>query len=283
MKGITQMPIRRWNAPSLRTDADTTHLVRILVTALACQLWGCASASVYNGGQNDGSAGTAADGKDVTGSDEKNAKNDVGTPDSSSWVCDPFTNAGCDSDKKCTALQSSETLSLGCGGKDTKSEGDDCTQTVTNGTQTGDDCGDGLACFSIHGESKCRRICPTSGTANACPTSSVCSLSVSGLTGLAFCQEPCKVLEQEGCQSGEACYALAIGGVCFKAGTTNTGDSCSNAYDCESGSTCITSGSTGVCSSFCSTATDGTPSCSDGKTCKPLPGTLPEDNAGYCI
>ena len=282
------MPIRRWNAPSPRIDAGMTRLLRILVAALACQVWGCASASVNNIGPTDSGAGDTvpqADGKNAT---DSTVKNDSATSDTFSGVCDPFTNSGCASDKKCTALQNNDnSLSLGCGDKEgTKAEGESCNQTAPSGMQTGDDCDDGLACFAVNAESTCHRICPTSGSAHACPSSSICSLYISHLyeQGLAFCQPPCKPLDQTGCQSGEACYSINIGDVCYSAGSKKPGDTCSisNPNDCMSGSTCITSGSTGVCSSYCSMAAGGTPSCSGGLTCNKLPGTLSEPNAGYC-
>ena len=270
----------------MKTGAHVTRLLPVLVALLACQVWGCASAKVRDIGPTDsgaGGAGSQTDGKDATG---PNVKKDGATTDTLSGVCDPFTNAGCDSGKKCTALQdANKTLSLGCGDKEgTKGEGDPCTQTAPSGTQTGDDCADGLACFSYPGEATCHRICPTSGTSNACPSSSVCSLAVPGLTGLAFCQPSCKPLEQTGCQPNEACYSILVGDVCYGAGSTDPGGNCSisSPNDCKRGSTCITGGSTGVCSSYCSMATGGTPSCSDGKTCSPLPGNLSETNAGYC-
>jgi hypothetical protein len=285
------MLIRRWNAPSPRIEVGTTRLLRILVAVLACQVWGCAKASVRTTGQTDGGAGDAAlqaDGKDATGS---GVKNDTATPDTFAGVCDPFTNSGCDSDKKCTALQNSDyTLSLGCGDKDNKGEGESCKQIAPSGTQTGDDCADGLACFDINDGRgpTCHRICLMSGTAHACPSSSICSLKIDNLAvlGLAFCQASCKPLEQEGCQSGQtSCYLTDIGAECLSNqppyGSTKPGATCTHANDCEPGSTCIVS-STTVCASFCSMATNGTPSCSDGKTCNKLPGTPPEPNAGYC-
>lgn len=285
------MRIHRGNAPSLKTDANTTSLLRVLAAALVCQIWGCASGTIYNAETADGGSGGTggqADGSDTTGA---NVKKDGAPTDSYSGVCDPFSNSGCDSDKKCTALLSPEdgknVLALGCGDrKGSKSEGESCTQDAPSGTQTGDDCADGLACFAAGGGATCHRICPTSGTAHACPSSSICSLRVDSMTavGLAFCQPSCKPLEQTGCQSGEACYSINLGDVCYPAGSVSPGDKCSITApnDCASGSTCITNGSTGVCSSYCSMAADGTPRCSDGKTCTPLPGNLSEPNAGYC-
>ncbi|HEY5284315.1 MAG TPA: hypothetical protein VIM14_16100 [Polyangia bacterium] len=279
------MRIHRWNAPSLKTDANTTRLLRILAAALVCQVSGCASGTIYNVGTTDGGSGGTGGQADASDAPGSNIKKDGAPTDSYSGACDPFSNSGCDSNKKCTALQNSDrTLTLGCGDKNgTKGEGETCTQTAPAGTQTGDDCDQGLACFAVGGSSTCHRICPTSGTANACPSSSVCSLVVTGLTGLAFCQPSCKPLEQTGCQSNEACYTINIGAICL--GTTNAtkkpGDACSQPNECEGGSTCV-NGATSACASFCSTAATGTPSCPSGKTCTPLPGTPPEPNAGYC-
>ena len=183
--------------------------------------------------------------------------------------CDPFSNLGCSSDQKCIALQSGNALGLGCGSKGSQSEGDTCTPVMTGGAQTGDDCGDQLACFKLNTASAytCHRICPTAGKANACPGSETCSLVVSGLNGLAFCQPTtsCQPLEQTGCPSDQACYYGTKGAICAGIGPAQPGETCVNANDCAKGSTCLTVGSTGTCSSFCSTADGGTPGCSNGE------------------
>jgi hypothetical protein len=282
------MRIHRRNAPSLKTDANTPRLLRVLAAALVCQIWGCASGTIYNVGTDDGGSGGTGGQADASDTSGSNAKKDSATPDSYAGVCDPFSNNGCDSDKKCTALISNQAgqnvLLLACGDKKgDRGEGESCTQYSSAGTQTGDDCADGLACFAIGNGATCHRICPTSGTANACPSSSICSLRFDSMTalGLAFCQAPCQPLEKTGCQSDKACYATPAGAVCLTPGSAQPGETCTNPNDCAADSTCIT-GSTNVCSTFCSTATNGQPSCPSGKTCTPLPGTPPEPNAGYC-
>jgi hypothetical protein len=262
------MPRHPWNALTVSSHSGATHLLFITVAALACQSLGCASANV-NQEQPGPDSGTA----DTTpGADSPGTKNDGPATDVLYGSCDPFTNSGCPSDKKCTALQSGSVLGLGCGGKASKGEGDTCSPVMTGGTQTGDDCGNQLACFKLasDNEATCHRICPTTGTANACPGTDTCSLVVPGLTNLAFCQTStsCLPLEQTGCPSDQACYYGTKGAVCapVPGSPKKPGEACVSANDCAKGSTCLLVGSAGVCSSFCSTASGGTPSCSGAST-----------------
>jgi hypothetical protein len=231
-----------------------------LIPVLA--LFGCAGAKVSGNGQN----------------------NDGGQRDGGPAVCDPFSNSGCPSDKKCTALQKSGgALALGCDSRGSKTEGATCTPTIVGSAQTGDDCGDSLSCFSIQGDPAptCHRFCDA---ANACPSGSICALPVGNLV---FCRPSCLPLQAaSGCVSGQGCYSIENGAICMTAGSKKPGDTCTAANDCQPGSTCVrdASGHTS-CASFCSTATGGTPPCSSstgGATCTPLPGTLPEPNAGVC-
>jgi hypothetical protein len=244
---------------------------------------GCASAKVSDlaprpdGGTGDAAA--VADGKDASGPNGKN----YGA--SSYGACDPFSNVGCSNGQKCAALQQSDkTLALGCGDKGSKTEGATCTQTVTSGAQTGDDCTDGFSCFNVGSGTICHRICATVGT-DACPGTETCSVVVGGLAGLAFCEAttPCLALEQTGCPSDQACYYGTKGAICATAGAAQPGGTCNKANDCARGSTCLLVGTSGTCSSFCSTASGGTPSCSGASTggtiCSVLAG---EANLGSC-
>ena len=284
------MPIRRRNALAMKSHAGTTRLLGILVTALGCQALGCAKATVGDVGQHDDGgtedAGSAA-GKDTA---NPSGKNDGATSDALTNPCNPFTNAGCSGDRKCTALRNGASLGLGCGGKGDKSEGDSCTPVPATGPQTGDDCGEGLACFSVGTETSatCRRICPISGTANACPGTETCSVKVGAFadsTGLAFCHGniACLPLEQTGCPSDQSCYyADKVGAIC--ALTPNSpvqpGGTCASANECIRGSTCLTVGGVGTCFSFCSTSDSG--SCPSGMTCSPLNGASDEPDLGTC-
>ena len=281
------MPIRQWNAPSVKCSTGATRLLSILVAALGCQSLGCASANV-NQEAPKADAGTA---ESAPGTDGKTtSKNDGPAGDVVYGSCDPFTNSGCSSGDKCIALQSGSALGLGCGSKGGQGEGQTCTPVMTGGSQTGDDCGNQLACFKLATETaaSCHRICPTIGTANACPGTDTCSLVVPGLTNLAFCQKSttCQPLEQTGCPSDQACYFGTKGAVCAPAGTKQPSDTCASANDCTKGSTCLVVGSTGICSSFCSTANGETSSCSGASTggtlCQALGGSTDEANLGSC-
>lgn len=202
--------------------------------------------------------------------------------------CDPFSSWGCSSDQKCTALRSGSALVLGCGSKGSKSEGDECAPVLEGSGQTGDDCGDALACFALSGEKSatCRRICPTSGTDNACTTGSICNLRFSSITSYAFCVPSCKPLEQSGCADGEACYLTSVGALCGSAGSTKIGDSCSGntPNECAPGATCVTGLASGnQCQAFCSLG-DGSPKCSSGTCTKtPVPEAfMSEPDVGTC-
>jgi hypothetical protein len=287
------MASRRMDVAPPHSIAGLRCLTAVLIAGLGTVA--CASATVSDNGVHDGAAtggaggGAGGGGKGGSGG----AGGSGGTSTSSSGLCDPFTNSGCPSDKKCTALQVGSALTLGCGSKGSGAEGNICTRSLSGADQSGDDCGDGLACFALSGEpsATCRRICPTSGTAHACPSGELCSLVVGGLNGLAFCRKvvTCQPLEQTGCASGEGCYFSTsgsyTGSLCAKAGTKKPGDACTVANECEPGATCLIVGA-GVCSSFCSTADGGSPSCSGastgGSTFAALGGSSDEPNLGSC-
>jgi len=252
-------------------------------------LLGCANAEVST--PEPGRDGSAKDAfTDGGGPDEKGQKDGPGgtdTPPASG--CVPFANSGCPSDKKCTALGGDSTLSLGCGEKGNKSEGDECSTTSSNDQPAGDDCGNGLACLFLDSDTTptCRRLCPTSGTANACPTGEVCTLNL-GLPGYLFCGPSCKPLEQTGCDAAnrEACYLSSLGAKCqvHPDSPTRIGDACSTSSECTPGSTCVTFSSGNKCLAFCSTG-GGSPSCPSGMTCARVPLDdvfLSEPNVGTC-
>jgi hypothetical protein len=282
------MPSHRRNVPSVRTDTGMTRSTVTLLAALGCWFLGCASANV----NQEAPTADAGTGDGAPGADGKNtSKNDGPAGDGVYGSCDPFTNSGCSSDQKCIALQSGTALGLGCGSKGSKGEGDTCGPIMTGGSQTGDDCGSQLACFKLATDSSytCHRICATSGT-DTCPGTETCSLNVGGLNGLKFCQPivTCQPLEQTGCPSNQACYFGTKGAVCAPTtGNKQPGDACTSANDCVKGSNCLVVG-TGICSSFCSTADGGAPTCSGASTggtlCIALnSGTgTDENNLGSC-
>jgi len=256
------MAIRVWNGLSLKCAAFSTRWLCILAAASIWQMSGCASATVGNQEPTHDAGSDAS--ASVGGKDGSNSTKNDGSGDVVYGACDPFSNSGCSSNQKCIALQSGNALSLGCGSKGSKVEGDTCTPEMSSSAQTGDDCGSQLACFKLATDTSytCHRICPISGGANACPGTDTCSLVVPGLTGLAFCQKAvtCLPLEQTGCPDGQACYYGDKGAVCAPAGQSPPGGSCNRANDCVKGSTCLIL-PPGVCSSFCSTASGGATTC----------------------
>ena len=284
------MAIRGPNASAPRVRAaGLCHLHRVLVAGMALQAGACASATVGDVGTHaDAAPNGSGTGGNATGGSGGGGTGGTGgaggTSVSTFGVCDPFTSSGCSSDKKCTALQTGTSLTIGCGSKGNGTEGATCTQTGPASTQTGDDCGAGLACFGT--PATCHRLCSPSGT--DCPGTEVCNLPGPGLPDtVRFCRAitTCKALEQTGCPSGQACYFASTGAQCATKGAIQPGESCSGANDCDAGSTCIAVGSSRFCSSFCSTASDGTPSCSGastgGSTCASL-GSADEPNLGSC-
>jgi hypothetical protein len=148
------MSNRGFQASAKASGPKLTNLLGVLVCAAAVAGGACAKATVNT---EPTKLDAAPDG--APASDGKQASDDAqaGKRDVSYGVCDPFTNAGCSGDQKCAALQSGGSLSLGCGDKADKNEGDTCTQKVESGEQVGDDCGDGLSCFGAPA------ICPRRG------------------------------------------------------------------------------------------------------------------------
>ncbi len=252
--------------------------------------FGCANAEVRPPETRDDAAVKGTD-PDATSPSDKNQANDgqTTTDNKPGGACDPFSNSGCSSGQKCTALRNGGSLSLGCGSKGDKSEGDVCTPEMPNDVQTGDDCGDALACFVFENETQatCRRLCPTSGTAHACPTGSVCSIGLPGLTSYASCGPSCTPLEQSGCASGQACYLTPAGAFCKTEGSIAVGNDCPGKApnECKGGSTCVTGLSSGnKCLAFCSTS-GGSPSCPGGTTCTKVPVDdvfMSEPDVGTC-
>jgi len=252
---------------------------------------GCANADLRPVSPTADAALADATADTVSPTDKAGGKSDTQSPgdNAPAGPCDPFSNAGCSSDRKCTAVLSNGSLVLSCGSKGSKSEGDECSRT-SEGDQLGDDCGDGLACFKLQEDkstsSTCRRFCPTSGTDHACPTGSVCRISYSTLGGYGFCGSSCKPLEQSGCSDVQACYLTSIGALCGGKGSTKIGDGCtgSTPNECEPGSTCVTGLSNGnKCLAFCAMG-GGSPSCSSG-TCTKMPVAdvfMSEPNVGTC-
>jgi hypothetical protein len=272
-------------------------LCAMFASGLALAGVACASAAVENvikqdAGANGGTGGAGGSG----GQGGRGGAGGAGGTTASTGVCDPFSSSGCASGEKCTALQDSGALDLGCGSKGSRSAGETCNQVWSGSRQTGDDCGAGLACFKLATETTpvCRRICAPAASSCACGADEICSLYVSRLDtlGYAFCRPVvrCQPLAQTGCASTEGCYfstsACFTGSQCAGAGSKKPGESCSAANECEPGSTCLIIGSGGTCSSFCSTADGGTPACSGASTggdiCDPLGGDTGESDVGSC-
>jgi hypothetical protein len=285
LKGL-RPPMHRHLPPA----SCLAFLALVLLAVPGFQSTGCAKAKLHDRGQLPDVGVEEA--KDASPIPRKEAgapgnKDVSASPDILPVICDPVANTGCDSGMKCSALQQDRSLVLGCAVKGSKGEGESCKQTQAAGVQTGDDCGIGLACFSISegGSSTCHKFCSADGDTNACMGSELCSLSSPGLpANVKFCAvvSTCLPLEQTGCPTGKACYFSSTGAVCSQVGNKNPGDSCSNANDCISGSTCIA----GHCASFCSMASGGTPSCAGtstgGSTCSSFGSANAEANLGYC-
>ena len=285
------MRIGRWNLATGSPDASpATFVLALAVSAFV----GCANAKVGDIGGRDAAASDTADAASTTTPDLTGATSQDDAGQIVYSPCNPFDNTGCSSGQKCSALRSGSSLSLGCGSKGNKSEGDSCTPVPTTDAQTGDDCGDGLGCFNSKYDDKtiCRRICPFPGT-EICPSGESCALTVPGLSGLRFCvastsptPTTCLPLEQTGCTADQACYSTPDGALCYKAGAAQPGATCHAANDCTPGSTCVTINGSSTCHSFCSTASGGTPSCSgtstSGTFCAALTGASDETNLGFC-
>ena len=282
-------------ASTLHPAPGSRGLQFVLIAGLGLWAGACASATVGDVGTHD--AATNATGGSSGGAGGTGGKGGSGgsggsggTSSTSGGACDPFTNSGCSSGQKCTALQQTNgTLALGCGSVGSKSEGETCTQTASGGPQTGDNCTSGLACFATGtgASATCHRMCSPSGAGNPCPGSEICSLAAPGLDTVEFCRltTSCQPLDQTGCASGQACYFSSTGALCALEGNQQPGTTCANANDCVKGSTCIV-GAASACSSFCSMASGGTPVCTGaatgGSTCASLGNAAAGADLGYC-
>lgn len=201
--------------------------------------------------------------------------------------CEPFTNLGCGTGKKCTALQQSDgTLALGCDTVGNKAEGDACTQVmVSTGAVTAqveDDCADGLACFSTQpgASATCHRMCNGDGSPG-CPGAEICSVVAPGLTAVRFCRTTgsCSPVDQTGCTTGQACYWSSAGVLCAAVGSGKVGEACVNANDCVPGATCVAL-SPSRCVPFCSTVIPA--SCPSGSICAAISSSVSAAGVGYC-
>jgi hypothetical protein len=278
---------------SKETAPDSGQKLFRLICLLICGATGasaaCASAAVesqrLDAAQGGGSGGSGKGGAGGS-SGGQGGKKDTTNRDATYGACDPFTNEGCSGDQKCAALQTGSELTLGCGSKEDKGENEGCTQLVEDGTQTGDDCAEGLSCFGA--PPTCHRPCTTS---QCCPSDEICGGAAPGLPSLGWCQPftQCKPLKQEGCPDGQACYFTSTscytGALCTPAGNKQPGETCSLSNECRPGSTCLLVGSSGTCASFCSTQEGGTPECTGADTggdiCDPIAGGTEED-LGLC-
>jgi hypothetical protein len=251
--------------------------------------FGCANAEVRPNTETDAAAKDTAPDSPNPGDTYQKTDGQPPPDNKPEGLCDPFSNSGCTSSQKCTALQNGGNLELGCGSKGDKSEGDACTPQWTDSVQTGDDCGSALTCFMFNGEANaiCRRLCPTAGNANACPKGSICSVGLPGMTDYASCGPSCKPLEQSGCAAAQACYLTPTGAVCKDEGSIAVGGDCpaKAPNECKRESTCVTGVRNGnKCLAFCSTS-GGAPECPSGTTCTKIPVDdvfMSESNVGTC-
>ena len=129
-------------ASTLHPAPGSRGLQFVLIAGLGLWAGACASATVGDVGTHD--AATNATGGSSGGAGGTGGKGGSGgsggsggKSSTSGGACDPFTNSGCSSGQKCTALQQTNgTLALGCGSVGSKSEGETCTQTASGGPQT---------------------------------------------------------------------------------------------------------------------------------------------------
>lgn len=252
-----------------------------LVLAAGLHLSACMSAT-----------GEGADASIVDAHGSGGARDGVGHGESSSVSldlppignCQAFSNLGCATGQKCTALdQGDTTLALGCDSLGGLGEGAACTQvTVTSGglrVQIDDDCGDGLACFSTQANTapSCHRMC-SGDPAVGCPDAEICSGVAPGLGTVAFCRPStaCQPISQTGCSTGQACYWSEGRPICADGGGLAVGEVCGSANDCLPGATCV-AGTPDRCVAFCSVG--DTAGCPAGSLCTPLGS---DGEVGYC-
>lgn len=149
------------------------------------------------------------------------------------------------------------------------------------------DCREGLGCFGPPGgPSTCARMCCRSGGSSGCAIGDLCLAFTDAPGDLGFCETPsgCSVIEQTGCDAGEACVIIAGDGSSdCRSGVTGTvmqGGDCADAA-CAPGFLCL---GPEAGPNFCGRACDpmaATSGCAEGTTCGRITG-FPE-NLGACV
>ncbi len=202
-------------------------------------------------------------------------------------ACTPGTTQGCPAELKCVVVGSGTPARAAsrCEAAGTGGDHDPCASTA--------DCQNGYDCrgFFDLGEAWCVQICDLAH-ASACKVQgSRCTLydvdATFGGVEYGFCEEPCGLVSQTGCQPGTACdldldYESTGGTSCREMSPQGVeGQPCTTQSDCAAGETCR--GSTGnfTCRKLCATKADCTTG--PGATClqlttgtpaEPIPGGL---------
>ena len=129
--------------------------------------------------------------------------------------------------------------------------------------------------------SEAHPVCPqdTTGKDTFCGFFGPASAPTSFLAAFCSPQDTCDPAAATGCTSGEACFLVAalnevVGTLCYTAGTTALGASCTSLVECVPGSICWGEGTSGTCTKMCHASNT---ECTSG-TCNAI-GTT---GYGYC-
>ncbi|MCB9614152.1 MAG: hypothetical protein H6722_17070 [Sandaracinus sp.] len=147
------------------------------------------------------------------------------------------------------------------------------------------DCQEGHLCINTGPSTgECRKVC-CGGNAGACAIGDICQ-GVEGFDLVGVCETPsgCSIINQTGCEGGQACVVIAGDGSSgCRAGATGTvmqGGDCSSER-CAAGFLCLgAEGGPSTCGRACD-PTAATSGCAEGTVCGRITG-FPE-NLGACV
>lgn len=165
-------------------------------------------------------------------------------------------------------------LQLQCFMAGTGMDGDACDPMMSG------QCAEGYGCSQF--EEVCRRWCCSTGD---CEIGQNCTRFTNVNVGI--CESPCSILEQTGCDAGQACYHAGDGvGACRAEGTAEVGDACGGdtGVSCVGGLGCFGDPDTGefFCRAWCD---PDAPDCETGTTCARFAesgGSEPVPGIGFC-
>jgi hypothetical protein len=214
-----------------------------------------------------------------------------GCTPSSTGVCDPVCQTGCQCLEKCSISSSGQAACIPVAGP--KAPGDPCNVTSYGAPGQFDDCAPGAVCLypggTGSGFSYCFALCASDDTCpgSRCTPRPVAPPLVTGTPMAPVCDRPfeaCNPFTNAGCADGFVCYLTlpdpasgASRTLCeYVPGSGRLTDTCQSSRECVAKFACPEGARPGA--GFCLPVCDPTHPCSSGGTCKPYGSTY-----GYCV